>query len=156
MKIIKCAPNGDCLFIALYVGYELICRKREQTSQSISGTDDLALKRGSLLKRLIKEFYAKDHWDKETKFGTRKSILQTELSSVRDTTDDDIEAYLQTLSWGSTPEYLAFALLSNVSIKVYVPRENTLVLRDSVDNGPDTISLVYANHHYDVLHEDLS
>jgi hypothetical protein len=67
----------------------------------------------------------------------------------------DIEDYLETLSWGSTPEYLAFAIVSGVSIKVYVPKDNKIVLRDSVENGPETISLLYTNHHYDVI-EDMT
>lgn len=154
MRTIDCAPNGDCLFIALYVGYELICRRKEGLRGHVSGTDESALRKGALVKRLIKEFYAKDNWDKPTQFGTRKSILQTEMSCLRDLTDEDIDDYLQTLSWGSTPEYLAFSLLSGISVRVYVPKDSTLVLRDSVETGPDTISLVYASHHYDVI-EDL-
>jgi hypothetical protein len=71
-----------------------------------------------------------------------------------------LEDYLKTLSWGSTPEYLAFALLANVSIKIYVPDQRGYSLRDSVVVGApdardsrDALCLVFDRQHYDVLVE---
>jgi hypothetical protein len=159
MRRIPCEPNGNCLFIALYVAYERRLRKQEcpfgEPFAEVSGTDATAIRRGSRVKDLIKEFYSRDNWSKLTPFGTRKEILCTELSCLRDLTDSDLEDYLKTLSWGSTPEYLAFALLANVCIKIYVPDQTGYTLRDSVIVGSsdavDALCLVFDRQHYDVL-----
>lgn len=161
MRRIACAANGNCLFIALYVAYELHMRSTERSTnstQEISGTDGIAIRRGARVKSLLLEFYAKNNWSKETPFGTRKQILLTELSCLRDLTDDDLEDYCKTLSWGSTPEYLAFAVLANVSIEIYVPTPTGYVLRDAVRIPSNAqgrpLRLVFDRQHYDVLIEE--
>lgn len=138
---IRCAPNGSCLFIALGVAYK----------GYVSGFSSDALRTAEKIRALIKAYYHEDLWNLQTPFGTRKSILEREVSRIDDITDRDLERYVNSVTWGSTPEYLAFALLTNCSVEIYVPDDNVYKVRDRIVLGPRVLRLVFENQHYDAL-----
>jgi hypothetical protein len=65
-------------------------------------------------------------------------------------------------AWGSTPEYTAFAFMSNCSVKVFQPipgPEQSIRLQEVNSVEPegftDTIKLLYSGkNHYDLLLDD--
>lgn len=143
---IRCAPNGSCLFIALGVGYAACRHRPVPCGYSLS-----ARQTGERIRSLVQAYYHPSLWSLETPVGPRKRILEHELSSSKDLTDRDLSTYVQTVTWGSTPEYLSFAFLSDCSLTVYVPEGDGYTLRDHIHRGPDTIYLVFEQYHYDCL-----
>lgn len=161
-KRVKCCPYGACLFIALRMGFEwngivdlLKQGRRDDRALNFNGLSHLAQDQGHLVRKLVCKFYSKPNWAHDTPFGTRRSILERELSKeVVDVTDADIERYVRDMEhsseWGSTPEYLAFAIMAQASIKVYAGTHD-LFLMDEVCLTDTDICLYFTGNHYDLL-----
>lgn len=158
-KRVRVAPDGSCLFTSLRLGFELLglLKGPRNPGQVFSGHDPSVLQSAQRLRAIICNFYSRDKWDLLVSEGTtRKSILQAELSNkALDVTDDDINEYLVKMkrsdTWGSQPEYIAFAYMARVSVNVHVITASGLSLVDTFGGFDRSIDLLFLGNHYDLL-----
>ena len=152
-------------------------------SACVDGYDDRVTKSAEVLRSMIMQWYGTGLEKIVEGFGTfieateagpgrpflRGDILAMEM--VRHGTDVPetglgrtaaMLEYLKIMSapgtWGSTPEYTAFAFMSKLNVKVYQPKSHTqllLINETKVPNSKGTIKLLYTGrNHYDLLLSD--
>lgn len=184
VHIIEADANGSCLFTSLRLGLELhavLAKHRSGTrvvSACLDGRAPALLKSAEDLRAMVVQWYA-DNLDKEIPGDAprlkRGDLLAIEM--VRHAHDvpvdgplrtEAIQKYLAAMrrqgTWGSTPEYVAFAMMSKLSVKVFQPMgrpngtsaslgpEVRIVDEVRLDNPTGSISLLFDGHsHYDLL-----
>jgi len=175
--VIRSKPNGDCLFISLYLGLEFhaILKDPKKNLGILDGFHALVLGSALKLKECIiqwfdvgldKELKTFDSIHSENKI-TRGDLLVMESVNIfnTDVPDDALQKrstmlrYLERLkrpaTWGGAPEYTAFAFMSKLTVEVYQkdPRGQILMVnRVGPETDLGTVKLLFSsNNHYDLL-----
>lgn len=182
--IIQAEPNGSCLFISLRLALEAQAvltkarAKERVTTACLDGSAPALLKSAEELRTMIVQWYSA-HLDKSVPLGSpplkRGDILAIEMvRHAHDVPeqgperDAAIQKYLAAMqrsgTWGSTPEYVAFALMAKLNVRVVQPGprpqgasaafgpELKTVDTVAVPGAEYTISLLFDGHsHYDLL-----
>lgn len=195
MRVIQASGNGRCLFVSLRLALEctaiLSMDRKGQCPKSVclDGHSKTVTSSAEDLAQLICKWYSSG-LDKEiSSFGSyvqsgrqwcKRDILAMEMvQRGRDIPEDGPERhkaaldYLQKMqrpgTWGSTPEYTAFAFMSKLKVEVYQPQQSQssetpmefksrgLNLINTVEppNAVGTIRLLYNGvNHYNLLLSD--
>lgn len=184
MKVIKAAGNGSCLFISLRLGLELrhvirlINEGHTPTSCNLKGSCTEVMQSAEELRKMIMTWYDTGLFKDMPSLGTytengrlwvRGDILALEMvrrgSDVPESGAARTAAMLKYIedmriegTWGSTPEYTAFAMMSKLHVQVYQFQQGTLARVNEVGPaGPiqGIVKLLYTGGtHYDLLVDD--
>lgn len=185
MKIVKAAGNGSCLFISLRLGLELrhviklIDDGRPPNTCNLNGCSREVLESAEHLRSmmikwydtgLFKEMKSLGLYTENGRFWMRGDLLALEMvrrgADVPECGAERTAKMLQYIedmrkagTWGSTPEYTAFAMMSKLHVQVYQPQEGSLVLVNEVapaEASRGVVKLLYTNGtHYDLLVDDI-
>lgn len=149
MRVIKAAGNGRCLFISLRLALECFtlidmeARSEPVPVHCINGRADCVIKSAETLAGMICDWYQNNMAKEVVGFGSyissgrawvRRDLIAIEMvQKGRDVPEDGPEResaalkYLAKMrqrgSWGSTPEYTAFAFMSKLRVEVYQPAD---------------------------------
>lgn len=192
MRVIKAAGNGRCLFISLRLALECFTlidlqqRSQETPTYCINGHADCVIKSAETLCGMICDWYQNGLMKVVAGFGSyissgrswvRRDILAIEMvQRGRDVPEEGPDrdkaayGYLKRMrqrgSWGSTPEYTAFAFMSKLRVEVYQPADSFsketpdefaakgLTLINTVEpvDPKGTIRILFnGSNHYDLL-----
>jgi hypothetical protein len=182
--IIEADSNGSCLFISLRLGLELhaVLEKHRGgtpvTSACLDGRAPAMIKSAEDLRAMIVQWYS-EGLNKEVPGAEprlkRGDILAIEMvRHSRDVPaegplrDAAIQQYLDAMkrrgTWGSTPEYVAFTMMSKLRVRVFQPTarpqgqsaalgpELRIVDEVVIENANGVVNLLFDGHsHYDLL-----
>jgi len=185
MKILQACPNGSCLYISLLIGIQIVQKLNDATTsyEELNGFSHSIQKKAQSLRLLLRDWFYHNLDSEIQGYGplgdskcTRGDILLLE-SEIDETTEEKFKTdpalkraymlrYLETIkrynAWASTPEYIAFAYISKINIKVwqlhpdksyFLVNEVRVTLEDA--NDSNTIHLLYSGScHYDVYIPD--
>jgi hypothetical protein len=195
MRIIKAAGNGRCLFISLRLALECFtlieikAKGDPVPTHCINGHAECVVSSAETLCGMICDWYEKGLSKEVAGFGsyitsgrqwTRRDILAIEMvQKGRDVPEEGSEreqaalGYIKRMrqrgSWGSTPEYTAFAFMSKLRVEVYQPAESfsketpdefaakglTLINAVQPIEPKGTVRLLFnGSNHYDLLLSD--
>jgi hypothetical protein len=157
------SPNGGCLFTSLALNYMYLTSLKNAVKDDMNGMIKLNVLRGFKL-RLAIVHWLKNNLESEVKelgffinenaFKIR-DVLNLELARKEDLPNEIekqnkmIYEYLLEMcnydTWGSTPEYIAFSLLTGISVHVWRKEPEGLILNDSFPKDPPELDNVEKN-----------
>jgi hypothetical protein len=159
--------NGGCLFTSLGLCFLYLklfhdeIENKYLNNLDLNGVSQLPVYRGFQIRLAIVQWFQSNmnvgikelgHFivDKNEREFTVRDVLNLELARKEDLPDEIskqnvmIYEYLKEMCnydcWGSTPEYIAFSILTGISVHVWRRENNELILNDSFPKEPPELN----------------
>lgn len=168
----RVSGNGGCLFTSLGLSFFYLkllngqLQEDESKDLDLNGLSHLAVYRGFQIRLAIVHWLQSNinmgikelgHFiiDKNEREFTVRDVLNLELARKEDLPDEILKQnkmiyeYLKEMTnydcWGSTPEYIAFSILTGISVHVWRRENNELILNDSFPKEPPDLQSIHKN-----------
>jgi len=188
----RVSGNGGCLFTSLGLNYLYLkllngqLNDEESKDLDLNGLSHLSVYRGFQIRLAVVHWLQTNinmgikelgHFivDKDEREFTVRDVLNLELARKEDLPDEILKQnkmiyeYLKEMTnydcWGSTPEYIAFSILTGISVHVWRRENNELILNDSFPKEPPDLESInkneihllfcYGNHYEPLLKKEM-
>lgn len=168
----RVSGNGGCLFTSLGLSFfylKLIkgdINNDDSKDIDLNGLSHLPVYRGFQIRLAVVHWLQNNinvgikelgHFivDKNERVFTVRDVLNLELARKEDLPDEIskqnkmIYEYLKEMTnydcWGSTPEYIAFSIITGISVHVWRQENNKLILNDSFPKEPPDLHSIHKN-----------